>query len=230
MSIACAKCHNHPLEKWTNDQYYQMANLFRARPRQERRARRRKHHLHRQPGRPGAAVARQAAAARAAGRHAVADGFAGRPPRWRWPIGWFRATIRISAAPLSTGFGPTSLASGLVENVDDLRATNPASDEKLLSAAARYLADHHFDLKSLMRAILQSETYQRSSKPLPENEADYPLLFALLSAPDDGRGVAGCDVASDRRFHSVQARPTAANIPPAGAPCNCPMSRRIPIF
>jgi hypothetical protein len=61
---------------------------------------------------------------------------------------------------------------GLVENVDDLRVTNPSSDEKLLSAAARYLADNHFDLKALMRAILQSETYQRSSKPLPENEAD----------------------------------------------------------
>ena len=28
MSINCAKCHNHPLEKWTNDQYYGMANLF----------------------------------------------------------------------------------------------------------------------------------------------------------------------------------------------------------
>ena len=28
LSISCAKCHNHPLEKWTNDQYYAMANLF----------------------------------------------------------------------------------------------------------------------------------------------------------------------------------------------------------
>jgi len=28
MSIACAKCHNHPMEKWTNDEYYQFANLF----------------------------------------------------------------------------------------------------------------------------------------------------------------------------------------------------------
>ena len=28
MSIVCAKCHNHPMEKWTNDQYYKMANLF----------------------------------------------------------------------------------------------------------------------------------------------------------------------------------------------------------
>ena len=28
LSINCAKCHNHPLEKWTNDQYYAMANMF----------------------------------------------------------------------------------------------------------------------------------------------------------------------------------------------------------
>ena len=28
MSVQCAKCHNHPMEKWTNDQYYKMANLF----------------------------------------------------------------------------------------------------------------------------------------------------------------------------------------------------------
>ena len=28
LSINCAKCHNHPLEKWTNDQYYGMANMF----------------------------------------------------------------------------------------------------------------------------------------------------------------------------------------------------------
>ena len=61
---------------------------------------------------------------------------------------------------------------GMVENVDDLRVTNPASNEKLLSAAAKYLADQKFDLKALMRAILQSETYQRTSVPLPENAAD----------------------------------------------------------
>src|SRR6185436_4137883 len=61
---------------------------------------------------------------------------------------------------------------GLVESVDDLRATNPSSNEKLLSAAAKFLADQKFDLKALMRAILQSETYQRSSKPRPENASD----------------------------------------------------------
>ena len=28
MSLTCARCHNHPLEKWTQDQYYGMASLF----------------------------------------------------------------------------------------------------------------------------------------------------------------------------------------------------------
>src|SRR5207247_11332360 len=64
------------------------------------------------------------------------------------------------------------LGMGLIDPVDDLRVTNPASNEKLLSAIANYLADQRFDLKALMRAILQSETYQRSSESLPENQAD----------------------------------------------------------
>ncbi len=64
------------------------------------------------------------------------------------------------------------LAVGLVEKVDDLRITNPSSNEKLLSATAKYLASQHYDLKSLMRLILQSETYQRSSVTSPENAPD----------------------------------------------------------
>jgi hypothetical protein len=61
---------------------------------------------------------------------------------------------------------------GLVEAVDDLRLTNPASNEELLNAAARFLVENHYDLKALMRVILQSATYQRSSRALPENEVD----------------------------------------------------------
>ncbi|HMJ66319.1 MAG TPA: DUF1553 domain-containing protein, partial [Candidatus Binatia bacterium] len=61
---------------------------------------------------------------------------------------------------------------GLVEAVDDLRVTNPASNEELLSGAAKSLADNKYDLKALMRLILQSETYQRSSHSLRENTGD----------------------------------------------------------
>jgi len=61
---------------------------------------------------------------------------------------------------------------GLVEQVDGMRASTPASKEALLEALADYLVDQNYDLKSLMRRILQSEVYQRSSLPLAENRAD----------------------------------------------------------
>jgi hypothetical protein len=61
------------------------------------------------------------------------------------------------------------------------------------------VVDHQFDLKTLMRAILQSETYQRSSKPLPQNQADtrfysryYPrrmMAEVLLDAVSQVTGV-----------------------------------------
>ena len=62
---------------------------------------------------------------------------------------------------------------GLVEKVDDMRVSNPASNDALLAAAADYLVKHKFDLKALMRVILQSNAYQRSSRPLPGNQAEH---------------------------------------------------------
>jgi Protein of unknown function (DUF1553) len=62
---------------------------------------------------------------------------------------------------------------GLVEKVDDMRVSNPSSNEVLLSAVARYLAERKFDLKALMRVILQSNAYQRSSRPLAGNRSDH---------------------------------------------------------
>ena len=61
---------------------------------------------------------------------------------------------------------------GLVEAVDDIRETNPASNEALFSAAAKWLRDNRYDLRALMREILQSETYQRSSVALAGNKDD----------------------------------------------------------
>ena len=61
---------------------------------------------------------------------------------------------------------------GLVERPDDMRLTNPASNEALLEAASDYLIESGFDLKQLMRAILNSATYGRSSEPLAGNEQE----------------------------------------------------------
>ena len=203
LSINCAKCHNHPLEKWTNDQYYAFANLFsRVRAKGwggESRSgngqrtlfvEARGDLLQPKTGRPqppapldGTPLPLDATGDR-------------REPLARWLTSpenpYFTRSIvnRVWA----NFFGM-----GLVESVDDLRATNPASNEKLLAALCRSTVEQGYDLKSLMRLILLSETYRRSSTPLPENHDDrkwfaraYPrrLMAEVLSdAISDATGV-----------------------------------------
>ena len=176
LSINCAKCHNHPLEKWTNDQYYSFANMFsRVRAKGWGGDFRNGDGLRVvytdtqgeliQPSRgvpqPPAPLDAQPLAfeATADRRLAVADWLAS-PDN----VYFTRAIVNRIWANFF-GFG-------LVEAVDDLRLTNPASNEELLNAAARHLIANKYDLKELMRTILQSEAYQRSSQPLPENKAD----------------------------------------------------------
>jgi len=171
MSINCARCHNHPLEKWTNNQYYAMANLF-ARVR-----------LKSAPGDGNTIVF-------ASSEGDLVQPLTGKPqpptPLDGQPLPLDSSEDRrlALAAWLTSPENPyfarsitnrvwaNFMNAGLVEAVDDMRLTNPASNEELLAAAAKYLTENHFDLKALMRAILQSKTYQRSSQPLPENAAD----------------------------------------------------------
>jgi hypothetical protein len=176
LSINCAKCHNHPLEKWTNDQYYGFANLFsRVRAKgwggdyrngdgmrvvysdsqgellQPSRGKA-------QPPRPldGEPIAFE----NPADRRVIAAEWLTSPQN-----PYFSRTIfnRVWANFFSVG---------LVEKVDDMRISNPASNEELLTAGAKFVVDNKFDLKSVMRAILQSAAYQRASEPLPENKPD----------------------------------------------------------
>ena len=176
LSINCAKCHNHPLEKWTNDQYYAFANLFsRVRAKgwggdsrggngqRTLFVESRGDLLQPRTGRP------QPPAPLDGVPLPVADAGDRREPLARWLTSpenpYFTRSIvnRVWA----NFFGM-----GLVESVDDLRATNPASNEKLLAGMCRATVEHGYDLKALMRLILLSETYRRSSTPLPENQDD----------------------------------------------------------
>ncbi|HEY3899299.1 MAG TPA: DUF1553 domain-containing protein [Chthoniobacter sp.] len=171
MSVNCAKCHNHPMEKWTNDQYFAYANLF-----------------SRVRSKDGTQPEERVVFADTTGD--LVQPLRGKPqpptPLDGKPISLTSQEDRRipMAAWLTSPDNPYFARSitnrvwknyfgvGLVESVDDLRMTNPASNEKLLSEAAGYLVKNHFDLKALMRAILTSETYQRSSVPRPENKDD----------------------------------------------------------
>ncbi|HVR74707.1 MAG TPA: DUF1549 domain-containing protein [Planctomycetota bacterium] len=198
LSIQCAKCHNHPMEKWTNAQYYGMANLF---------ARVRTKDGPRDGGRFVFAAAGGDVIQPLTGRPQPPRPLDGEPLAMEAPgdrrvhlAAWLTAPENpyFSRAIVNRVWA-NFMGVGLVEAVDDLRASNPASNEKLLSAAAKHLVEHDYDLKALMRVILDSATYQRSSAPLPENAEDtrfYSRYFprrlmaeVLLDAISEATGV-----------------------------------------
>jgi hypothetical protein len=64
------------------------------------------------------------------------------------------------------------LGRGLVEPVDDVRATNPPTNPELLDALSAHLVEHQFDLHYLLRTIAASRTYQLSSRTNATNDRD----------------------------------------------------------
>ncbi len=171
MSIACAKCHNHPMEKWTNDQYFAFANLF-SRVRSKNGSVPDERVVY--ADNTGDLVQPLRGKAQPPTPLDGAPGSLTSPEDRRLPLAqWLTAPENpYFARAITNRVWKNFFATGLVESVDDLRMTNPSSNEKLLSAAAGFLIKKQFDLKALMREILQSETYQRSSLARPENQDD----------------------------------------------------------
>lgn len=176
LSIACAKCHNHPLEKWTNDQYYSMANLF-ARVRAKGWG-----------GEPRNGDGKRTLYVSDTGD--LIQPRTGKPqppmPLDGTPIPFDETTDRrihlakwmtapdnpYFARSITNRIWKNYFGVGLVEQVDDMRASNPASNEELLNAAAKHLVDNKFNLKALMKLILQSNAYQRTSEPQEANKSE----------------------------------------------------------
>ncbi len=170
-NINCCRCHNHPLEKWTQDQYWAMANLFgriglkngdragevfvQGLPTGDA--------LHQRRGEPmpptpldGTALALDSPIDR---REHFAD--------------WLVSPANpYFAKALVNRVWKNYFGRGLVEAEDDLRASNPPSNRELFDAVTKDFVQNKYDVKHLMRTILNSAAYQRSSKPNAANAAD----------------------------------------------------------
>jgi hypothetical protein len=219
ISLACAKCHDHPMDKWTNDQYYAFANLF-ARVRAKgwggdagngdgRRT------VYVEPRgdliqpRTGKSQAPTPLDAEPVPGDAEGD-------RREYLADWLTSPDnKYFSRSITNRIWANYFGRGLVDPVDDLRQSNPASNETLLQAMADYLVDNDFDYKALMRLILQSETYQRSSEALYENREEdrffsrqYPrrlmaevlhdAIVSVTGVPSDFTAVARNDGSSEK--------------------------------
>ncbi len=169
--LQCAKCHNHPFEKWTQDNYYGLAAFFEP---VQRRATQR-------PGEmfiytaAGSGVTQPRTGERmqpwlpGEGSLTVAEGDDGRERLVDWlvdPGNPFFA--RIEANRIWSG----CFARGIVDPIDDFRDSNPPANGPLLDALTDAFIKSGFDRKALLRLILSSRTYQASVATTESNAAD----------------------------------------------------------
>jgi Protein of unknown function (DUF1553)/Protein of unknown function (DUF1549) len=176
MRMLCARCHSHPLENWTQGDYYGLVSFFnQVGTRQDGRY----------PNVPNAKLVQLTTAA----------GFAvnprsgrAQPPKFLGaeepviPAGKDRR--EAYAAWLTSPKNPFFARSltnrlwsyffhrGIIEPVDDIRSTNPPINPALLDALTKDFVEHKFDVRHLMRTIVTSATYQRSVVPNDSNKHD----------------------------------------------------------
>ncbi len=177
--IACAQCHHHPYEKWSQDDYYGMAAFFGRLKRknvvlpgeilQNNEARqalfisttgsvRNKRTNQESPMRPldGTAIE-------------VEPGDDPRQVLVDWMVD---ARNPFFATAVVNRYWAHFFGRGIVDPIDDMRVTNPPSNPELLDALAQDFIAHKYSLKHLVRTLCKSRTYQLSATPNEFNDRD----------------------------------------------------------
>src|SRR4029078_13419918 len=171
--IECAKCHHHPFEKYSQDDYYGLAAFF-ARTGTKKSEEfgllcREQAVIVRDTGDVRNPRTNQVLTPKPLDAPAIEHPLDRRNPLADWLAAKDNAYFARSVANRYVGY---LLGRGLVEPVDDLRSTNPPTNPPLLDALAKHFADSGFDLKQLVRAIMTSRLYQLDSQPTAANAGD----------------------------------------------------------
>ena len=206
----CAQCHNHPFESWSQNQFWGLTAFFGGVT-----DLRQSTLIIDTLGENHADKSRDMSVIHPRTKEKVVPAFLdGRKlPREEWQdprmslAKWVVAHPYFAEAAANRIWG-YFFGRGLVDPVDDFRATNPPSHPELLAALSRDFRTHGFDLRRLMRTIVQSRTYQLSSAPNDTNRDDrmnfsraQPRALEAAVLLDAISSVTG--VAEDFRFHRM---------------------------
>jgi hypothetical protein len=160
--LVCTQCHDHPFEKWTQNQYYEMTAFFGS--------------VGLKPGfqsgdeivydkRQDYEIKHPKTGRVVAAKYLVAS--FGAPPipntseRREALVEWLTSKDNpFFARAIANRIWSYFLGRGIIEPVDDIRASNPPANEVLLEALTKDLTDHGFDLRHLMKTIVNSRAYQ----------------------------------------------------------------------
>ena len=174
--LECAQCHHHPNEKWGQDDYYQMAAFFGS---MKRKGQGISTPISGEPEywwfQPGGQV-----------KHPISGEVMGfkppdgpkievplaRDPRESF-VDWMLSPENpFFSRAIANRIWGEFFGRGIVHPVDDFRDSNPPTNEPLLDWLAKDFSNHGYDLKHLMRRILNSRVYQASSLPNETNGRD----------------------------------------------------------
>ncbi|MDP1563842.1 MAG: DUF1553 domain-containing protein [Pirellulaceae bacterium] len=210
--LGCANCHDHPLDRWTQDDYHGLAAVF-------ARLQRTRHVSLGLRGEVTNVRTSEPATSRIPGQRDLTNIGDHRNAVAQWVLD---DEQDLFARVMVNRFWQAMFGRGLVEPVDDLRQTNPATHPELLTKLARDFAANGFRLRHTLRLLALSQSYARSKEVLPGNQADdrfYSRAFPrpmepaiLVDAIQDVTGVrealAGANIT--RAVHLVDAsRPSA---------------------
>ncbi len=220
--MLCARCHTHPMENWTQEDYYGLSSFFNQVTAKA------------DPRLPGVPNARSVTLQLAAGSSTNPRSGKLQPPRYlgggepEIAAGTDRRVVFAKwltaadnprfARSLTNRYWSYFFHRGITDPVDDLRTTNPPINPELLDALTKDFVEHRFDVRHLMRRIVNSQTYQRSSLSNDSNRHDTMNFShaiprrvsaeALLDSLVQGTGVR-------ENFGGAPANFTAAQLPDA---------------
>ena len=171
MRIQCAQCHNHPFDRWTMNDYYSFAGFFPQVGRKPGEDPREvivfdkddgevKHPVTGKPLPPKFLGAGQPQIPRGESRREVLAAWLASPENPQF------------ARNLANLLWAHFLGRGIIEPVDDVRISNPASNPELLDALGAKLTRYQYDFKKLVRDICSSRTYQLATRANESNALD----------------------------------------------------------
>lgn len=165
VKLGCANCHNHPLDRWTQDDYHGFAAIFARLDRgQNVRILSRGAVTNLRTGEP--AIPR-IPGVRFLDERELSDDYRMAAANWLT-----KDDQQLFAKAIVNRLWQAMFGRGLVEPVDDLRDTNPASHPELLDQLANDFIAHRFSLKHMLKQMALSETYSASRDMVPGNEQD----------------------------------------------------------
>jgi len=180
LRMACAQCHHHPYEKWSQDDYWGMASFFGKIGRKKLAI----------PGQASNNNANQklvvyttksgSVTNKRSGKVADYKALGEKPmvmdedddPRVKLVDWMVDGKNQFFPKAIANRYWAHFFSRGIVDPLDDMRVTNPPSNPELLDALASDLVKNGFSLKQLIRSIVNSRTYQLSAVPNDYNKQD----------------------------------------------------------